>query len=381
MILNDQVLDGPVAAEQRLVVQEAVGGLAAGTAAGGNTLIVATQRQDLRVESSQQLNAGVTADAYVQSRYTAGPAFVAQAQANGNAGEASTCCGKLTADVTQTIAPHTEVKAYQFSAAGGPVEHVSTSAAAVGNSQGYAAVGGDIGARTVQRHEGATTSYNGNVFCCISGSGTFTSTAVSNNVDSAGNYGSAYHEVDQRMTGYSTWAGNEVYAVNGNNVTGVATATANNLNMYNTAGAAELTARQTNTGQVKAISRVTLDNWYGTGASVAYGVGNAIALANQGGEPYMDTAQSNRGEVISTAFFTGGTGEGSVTSAQAVGNTVSGVACGDCYGGITASNRQVNDGAVRATATTTIGGHAHGVTSVSTAMGNSASYEVRSSGN
>jgi hypothetical protein len=379
VILNDQIQAAEVRAENEVIVQEATHGLAAATVAGGNTVHIATERQNLSFGSAQDLHAPVVADAYVQTRYTSGPAFVNSVQANGNSGDASTCCGYLAADVRQTIGGHSPVIARNRSAVGGPVEHVATSASAVGNSQGYSAVGGTIGARTVQKHYGSTGAYNQNVFCCITGSGSFSATAVANNVNSAGNYGAAYHEIEQLVDGYKTVAENEVYAVTGNDILGVATATANNIHAYNTQGPSELIARQTNISGVEADSHVRLDTWYNTGASVAYGVGNSISQTTEGGSPYMDTTQVNAGDITTRASFTGGTSEGdSLVTATAIGNTVGGVSCGACYGGIQASNTQVNTGAVRASARTSIGGHAHTVTSVATAVGNSASYEVRS---
>lgn len=381
VVLNDQIQTASVRADNHVVVQEATSGLAAGTVAGGNAVSVAVQRQDLLFDSSQRLAAPVHAGSYIQTRYTSGPAFVNLTAATGNSGEAATCCGYLAADVSQVIAPYSPVTARAFSAAGGPVEHVATAATAVGNSQAYASVGGDIGARTGQANYGATGAYNTGIFCCVTGSGSFTATAVSNQMTSAGNDGATYHEVEQLMDGSITEAKVDAYVVTGNNIAGVASAIANTADIYNTGGQAELIARQTNRAAVNADSVVTLDTFYGSGSSIAYGVGNALTLANTGGEPYLDTTQVNSGGVSASASFAGGEGEGDVfTTATAIGNTVSASSCGDCQGSLTVSNRQVNTGAVHSTATTTIGGHAHAVTSISSAIGNSANYEVRSGG-
>lgn len=361
-------------ADQQVVVDEAIDGLAVVTASVGNSVAAHTQGQDLSFGSEQLLAGSVAAQSYTLARGQGGEVYVTSASATGNTGDASACCGHLSADVAQTVAGHTNVSAANESRAGGQVAYATGSATAIGNSQGYSAVNGSVGARTVQSHYGTTNAYNQAVFCCIVGAGQFASTAVANNVTSQIEGGPAYHAVDQLVDGYETRATNDVYAVTGNEVTGVATASANIINSDNTGGASELFADQTNQSLVEAESMVQLENWYGTGSSVAYGVGNSISLSSVSTDVFMDTRQRNNGDVNAYATFNGGAGEDVFTSSTAIGNAVSGYACSECRGVFNASNYQENNGTVRSVSRTTAG-HAHFVTGTATAVGNSASYE------
>lgn len=382
MVLNDQVQTGPVTAENEVIVAEATSGLAAGTTAVGNSIGAVAQNQNLTFQSSQVLSGSVTADAFVQTQGTSGPAHISSTSATGNTGDAAACCGYLSGDVHQRVDGHTAVHAKNVSKAGGAVEHASGSASAVGNTQGYSAVNGTVGARTVQQHYGTTNADNQAVFCCVTGSGAFAATAVANNVTSHVENGESLHEVSQTVDGHETRATNDVYVVTGNEITGVATATANNAHIYNTGGYSELVAEQTNQSLVEAEALTSIDTWYGTGSAISYGVGNSIYLANVSPDPVMRTEQLNNGDVNSYATFTGGAGEGDAyTSATAVGNAVSGYACNSCYGVIDATNHQVNNGAVRAVARTLTAGHGHAITSMASAVGNTATYESVGNGN
>lgn len=378
-VLNEQVLNGSIFADTDLQVEEATEGLVSSTAAVGNSVAASTENQDLGFVSSQTVRGTVNANSYVQARGTSGEVFVNNTSATGNTGDASTSGGYLGTDVYQTVENTGRVNANAYSAVGATVGYASGGATAIGNSQGYAAHDGSVGARTVQENYGGATASNESVFCCITGSGTFTSTAVSNNVTSHVENGEVRNDVVQ-VAGGPTRALNDTYVVTGNYVTGSATATANTVSSYNTGGYAELKADQLNTGPVSAESYVALENWYGTGASIAYGVGNSADLVNISPDPVMHTSQVNDGHVSSVALFDGGSGEHVFTSATSVGNAVSGYACSTCYGVIDATNRQVNNGTVRASARTYVGGSAGYVTSTSSAIGNAASYESRTTG-
>ncbi len=379
LILNEQFQSADVLAEQELIVEEAVEGVAATTSAVGNSVGAEVQHQNLDFRSTQHLGGAVTADAYVQSQGTSGEAFLSSVQATGNTGHASTCCGYLPADVKQTIGAHSGAEAKSYAAAGGPVVDAASAATALGNSQTYAAVNGNVDARTVQTHNGFTNAYNQSVFCCITGSGQFASTAVSNSLVSEVEGGNGIHLVDQTMDGFETRATNEVYVVTGNMVAGAATATANTTVVGNTDGYAELDSVQINQSLVEAENQVQLDTWYGIGSASAYGVGNTVHLSSLSAEAVMRTDQLNNGDVNSYSTFRGGYGEHLVNSATSIGNSASGLACGNCDGVLDATNRQENNGAIRASARTYTG-HSHFVTGSATAVGNSASYESSRSG-
>jgi len=276
------------------------------------------------------------------------------------------------------IRPRSSVVPF-YSAVTGSVDHASGSSTAIGNSHGYSALNGSVEARTTQTSTGGAQAYNQSVFCCIQGSGSFTATAVSNNVTSAVENGMAYHEVNQTAGG-ATRAVNSVQVVTGNNVAGAASASANLAHTSNTGDIAEIHADQYNGGHVGAESYITLDHWYGTGSSVAYGVGNSVSLVNVSPDPIMRTNQVNDGDVNTVALFDGGSGQDAFTSATSIGNSVSGYACSTCYGVIDATNRQVQNGSVRASARTYVAGGAGYVTGTATAVGNTASYESRTPG-
>ena len=346
----------------------------------GNSVGAETAHQNLTVTSGQSLSATTEARAYVQTRGTSGESYLNAAQATGNTGHAAACCGYLSGDVKQTVNPNSEIVAWNESRVGGSVVDAAASATALGNSWGYAAKNGAVGARTEQKHYGTTHAYNHAVLCCVTGSGQFAATAVANSVTSEVENGEAIHQIVQLVDGFETRATNDVYVVTGNMIAGAATATANTAVLGNTAGYAELHASQTNHTLVDAESQVQLDTWYGVGSTTAYGVGNTIHLSNVSPDPLMRTSQLNTGDVNAWSTFRGGYGEDVVNSATAIGNSVSGVACGECHGVIDAVNRQENNGRVRATART-YAGHARHVVSSATAVGNSASYESFGGGN
>jgi curli production assembly/transport component CsgG/holdfast attachment protein HfaB len=377
VVLNDQVQLGDVFAEQLLLVEEATEGLASATTAVGNSVSASTENLNLDFTSSQRLGAAVGAESHVQARGSAGEVFVNSTSATGNTADGAMSAAYLGSQSHQTVEAHAPVTASAYSAAGRTTVHASGAATAIGNSQGYAALNGNVEGRTVQTNHAVTDASNVAAFCCITGSGSFTSTAVSNSVSSAVENGESIHDVSQVRSGADTRAYNNVYVVTGNNVTGAAAASANTVSTYNTGAYAELRADQTNDGGVNAENYVILDNWYGTGSSIAYGVGNTISLVNVSPDPLMRTSQVNSGDIDSTAVFDGGAGEHVYTSATSVGNATSGYACSTCYGIIDATNHQTNSGAVRASARTYVAGTSGFVTGTSTAIGNSASYESR----
>lgn len=374
MILNEQWQSNDVLAEQELVVDEATGGVVSATTAVGNSVTAETEHQNQEFTSEQGLSASVQASSFVQTRGTSGEVLINNTSATGNTGFSSTCCGFVTGEVKQTIDPGAVVSSHAFTAAGGPVDAVAAGSTAIGNSQGYAAVNGDVYGWTTQRHYGTTNAYNQAVLCCVPGSGSFTATAVANNVTSEVENGRSEHGIDQVADGYETRATNDVYVVTGTDIAGVATATANNAHLYNTGGYAEVASSQANTAPVTAEALTTLEHWYGTGSSIAYGVGNSLYLANVSPDPVMRTEQYNHGDITGSATFDGGYGDDAFVSSTAIGNAVSGYACNSCYGIIDSQSTQVNNGAVRSTARIHAGPSRY-VTGTSTAIGNSASYQ------
>ncbi len=98
--------------------------------------------------------------------------------------------------------------------------------------------------------------------------------------------------------------------------------------------------------------------------------------ANAGPTTELSNTQTNTNGTEATASFTGGNGYDASASATAVANAVTGFACSDCGGVLTATNSQTNSGGVGAAASVTITGSNRSVNSVATATGNSATFYV-----
>jgi hypothetical protein len=90
----------------------------------------------------------------------------------------------------------------------------------------------------------------------------------------------------------------------------------------------------------------------------------------------IDNSQLNTGGVEVQAVMAGTNGYDAYVSADAVGNAVTGYACSECSGTLTATNVQTNSGNVSATASTTVRGANRAVITGVNAVGNAATFYV-----
>ena len=112
----------------------------------------------------------------------------------------------------------------------------------------------------------------------------------------------------------------------------------------------------------------------------AYGVGNSVAVSSASPLTEISVDQTNQGTVSAkSSLLTGGTGGDAYVNATAVGNAAQGYACATCDGGVGINNTQLNGGAVKATAVYK-GTYGGAVTGAASAVGNTATYTVRSPG-
>jgi hypothetical protein len=168
------------------------------------------------------------------------------------------------------------------------------------------------------------------------------------------------------------------FAAYGNSylTTTAATASGNNLNASNDGTLLDVASHQYNTAYVRAQAEES-SYQFGGAQATAYGVGNSAMASNANGPGLvLDNVQVNDGggvEVI--ASFEGTSGYDAGAGATAIGNAVSGYACNQCGGAMTAANSQANNVDVSARSTVTVNA-GRSVVGVATATGNNATFSV-----
>ena len=168
----------------------------------------------------------------------------------------------------------------------------------------------------------------------------------------------------------------------GGDAASTTSAVANNFNVYSDSYGNFIDASQSNTGAVNVSNNQTVGTWYGTTATTGYGVGNSTVVANAGSYTQANTDQTNAGGItVNASLYGGSVGDGgnAYVSATGVGNAVSAYACATCNGTISAHNKQVNSGGVHVGAALTAQNVAT-ASGVASAVGNTATYDVVSSG-
>lgn len=343
----------------------------------GNSATVGSVGIDTRVDSKQRLNADVQAATVFNNTGYSGTNII-NTSAYGNVGEATVTEGaNLSGGWQQKTAAGTLVKGgtriNSENADLGPLTSVSTTA--VANSQGFGIEGGGTSSVVLaQRANGTAQASESATFRYTAGEVDMASLAVSNNVTAVGTTGSSQIITSsQKMRGEQTLGYSSVTTANAQTLNNVATATANNFNASNEGGPLEIIAQQVNKGYVRAQADNVADQ-FGTNNAMAYGVGNSATASESGIELSMDFDQVNRGGVTAVSTVSGGTGYDSSSTSVAMGNAITGSACSTCGGVIDITSRQVNSNTITAGSTTTIGGTARSATSVSTAVGNSATF-------
>lgn len=375
-VTNVQVQEGDVFASQTLDVVDAAGALAATTAVG-NIVSAAGTGAPLQFHSDQALRAPVTAKTTLNATGYVNN-VLSTTSATGNSATAGACCGALTGHSSQDTRYGSDVTA-RSRASVNYADSVGVDSTAVGNTQGWYSDKGSTRVSSYQVHGGATharTDARANV---VYGDAAYTASAVGNNVSADTRKGpveiTAEQHADNATSAVTTVEQGYAY-----NLLGSAAATGNNVNVTASNYAAQMGVDQTNGGPVSSNADVKLDSWYGSGTALSYAMANSAILSNNGSYAGVENAQSNLGDVTARASFSGGAGGDAMSSATAVGNAVSGYACSECQGTLEANNRQVNSGAVRSYSTFSAGGSMGTATGISTAVGNTATFQVVGSG-
>jgi hypothetical protein len=381
-VLNNQVQLGDVVAGQTLDVQTSANGATVVTTALANSVTGVAQGSAIGFESQQSMSGATTATSQPSVNGDAGPSFVASTSATGNSSTAGTSSAAATGDTTQTNSG-TGTSAATFANMGGFATVMSVGSTAVGNTANWSVSSGSLNATATQTNAG-TTHAESDVTSRSVGTGTYTATAVTHDAEADTTSSPVQILVGQTQSGASTDA--TAYANQGDagNFAVAATATANNANVVSDSYSALAGVTQDNEGAVSATANGVVGSWGGNATSTAYGVGNSTLVSNAGSYTNTSNAQTNTGAITVSASLTssigGGAGSEAVVNATGVGNAVSAYGCASCNATFVAHNTQVNKGSVHSTATTNTYG-VNSVTGVSSAIGNTATYQVVGSDN
>ena len=380
LVINEQLQLGDVFSSQTLNVEEAPEGISVSTTAVGNIVSAVGQERPIDFQSDQQIDGHVEATSNVEVIGETGDFFATQTSATGNSATAGTCCALTLGSSFQTVSDGAVVAADAISNAGGQAGSISVDASAVGNTQGWNQINGEVQAWTEQRNLGLTTATNTGEFAGAPGNIGLTATAVANNVSVDAENSYIDIGIDQSRRGPGVNAVVNVAIGEAADVQAVATATGNLVDAIASSPAAQMNISQSDASTgLDAYASLTLSDWTGDANSVAYGVGNSIVLSNIGAATSLFSEQSSTGDVNATAAFTGGSGNAVFGSSTAIGNAVSSFSCTECGGDFGGFNRQINGGTVRSQSNIRITGRSGLISAESTAIGNTATYEIRSS--
>lgn len=346
----------------------------------GNIVSAVGQQRPIDFQSDQQVDGHVEATTNVEVAGATGEFFVTQTSATGNSATAGTCCALTLGSSFQTVSDSAVVAADAISIAGDQAGSISVDASAVGNTQGWNQINGEVQAWTEQRNLGLTTATNTGEFAGSPGNIGLTATSVANNVSIDAENSYVDIGIDQSRRGPGVNAIVNVTIGSAADVQAVATASGNLVDAIASSPEATMNVSQSDAATgLDAYASLTLTEWTGDANSVAYGVGNSIVLSNVGAATSLYSEQSSTGDVNATAAFTGGSGNAVFASSTAMGNAVSSFSCTECGGDFGGFNRQINGGAVRSQSNVRITGRAGLISAESTAIGNTATYEIRSS--
>jgi hypothetical protein len=377
---NDQLNVGNLFADQTLNVVTADEGVTATTTAGANTFGMTVVNADGGLTSNQVNQGAVTAHGVVNVSSSMGDSSSVTTTAVGNSGTATTAYGTLSGFMVQTntgaVTARSQIEG-ETAQAGDVIE--STTAA--GNSQGLLMVNGSIGARVSQNNQADVAADGGAVLQYVAGTAVVAGTAAGNNIDLTGANQSAARVITDQNNGAANVTATKFATYGNSNLTTTgATASGNNLNASNDGTLLDVASHQYNTAYVRAQAEES-SYQFGGAQATAYGVGNSVMASNANGPGLvLDNVQVNDGggvEVI--ASFEGTSGYDAGASATAIGNAVSGYACNQCGGAMTATNSQSNNVDVSARSTVTVGA-GRSVVGISTATGNNATFSVTNSG-
>ena len=377
IVLNNQIQMGDVVAGQTLNVVDADEQVTVSTSARGNSFSGAVENGTITVDSTQEMNGDALATTTMTLGGDTDGRLTATTQAGGNYLAAGAYGADLQVDASQRVTDG-EVAANSTITddsarllAGATVD-----ASAIGNTTAVGGEGSTVtgsisqdSSATIRASNLASTQY-------IPAQAAFGSQAIANavavNSDAASNQ-NLY--VRQRSTGDLVEADTSANAGNAWDLAGRARASGNQAVFQNQGGALLAETDQANGAQVRATA-VTTAYDYGAVEAYARAAGNEVSVGNNDVYVEIDNTQFNSGGVDSTATFSGTNGYDAYVGADAVGNSVTGYACSECAGYLTATNVQTNNGAVTATANTTVAGSSRAVITGTNAVGNAATFYV-----
>jgi len=377
IVLNDQENFADVIAGQTLNVVGATGQITRSTSALGNSLSGSVQNAPLQLGSRQTMGGDAIATTTIAPAGDTEGVVNVITQAGGNYLAAGVYGASASVAPTQVTGPG-EISAGS-GLTGGTARLIgggSIATSAIANTTALGGTGAIIVGTTTQSSDASVRASNLVEAQYIPASADVSAQAVGNFV-SANTQGSSYQELQVRQTSTGTVITADASANAGNawDLAGRANAAANQAALANQGGAMISRFDQTNGSAVRSTARVTA---YDFGAAVvsASGAGNQASASNNDRYLKIDNAQLNTGGVEVQATMSGTNGYDAYVSADAVGNSVTGYACSDCTGTLTATNSQNNSGNVSATAATTIRGANRSVITGVNAVGNSATFYV-----
>jgi hypothetical protein len=374
-VTSTQTQSGDVISGQTLDVQT-VDQTTATTTAVGNNITAQVVSGSLGVQSSQSMQANATASSELDVGVNAGQTALATT-ATGNTSEVDTLGGgALSASLQQSVGATSITASSVINAASAQAGDMTVSTEALGNTQGIGAISAPVGAAVSQTSNALTQSNSDITLQYTPGTATYAATAVSNNITATGLSGSVQSlDLSQTMTGTRTQAAQFVALGQGQEVSNAATATANNISVSNDTGALDVTTSQDNESYLRAQAESAAYS-FGASSVSATGVGDSAAFGETGSQITVNNTQTNSGGVEVIASSSGTSGYDLYSSATAMGNAVTGYGCSECGGVMSISNAQTNSGVISATSGVGASGSARSATSISTAVGNSATYYI-----
>jgi hypothetical protein len=377
IVLNNQIQMGDVIAGQTLNVVDAEDQVTVSTSAQGNSFSGAVENGAITIDSTQEMNGDARATTTMTLGGDTAGVLNATTQAGGNYLGASAYGADLRVDAGQLVTDGeitatstiTDDSARLLAGATVATSAIGNTTALGGEGSTVSGVISQGSSATIRASNLASTQY-------VPAPASFSSQAMANavavNSDAASNQ-SFY--VRQRSTGDLIDADTSANAGNAWDLAGRAQAAGNQAVFQNQGGALIVEADQANAAQVRA-TVVTTAYDYGAVEAHARGAGNQLSVGNNDIYVEIDNTQFNSGGVDVSASFSGTNGYDAYVGADAVGNSVTGYACSECAGYLTATNAQTNDGTVTATASTVVAGSSRAVITGANAVGNAASFYV-----
>lgn len=374
-VLNEQLQLGEVFSHQRLNVVDARQQVTVSNTALGNQINGGTEGQSLRFRNRQTGFAAAVAQTRLNLEGQTRGRVTVVGQARVNEASVAANDAPLALDSEQ----------YAYGPAVSTVIHDNTQARLLGGASVTSAAysnnlnaGGHntFASGSISQHSTEHTLAQTQVSALyIPGSSSFASDAASNSAQVV-TTGTSGQDLSVSQTN-EAWTGAESIssAVNVWDASTTSSAAANRALLYNNGGSQLTTTDQTNSGDVYSHASAYAYE-FGQVRAIAEGIGNQAVSGNADIWIEVDNTQINTGGVAVSAYASGHTGYDAYVGANATGNSVTGYACSDCGGVLTATNNQTNSGAVSAIANTNLTGSTRAVISGTTATGNSASFYV-----